>query len=93
MGIQSSTRKYAAVFASWAYIDGVRDICSRILNRRRLGEFSDRHSPRAEGPDARREIPANLSGDMTLRSDPFLRAYHMEGQGWPTAEWAVNAPL
>lgn len=38
-----SHKKYPAIIHCWAYHDGMRDACYRILSRRGTGEYSDRH--------------------------------------------------
>lgn len=38
-----SHKKYPAIIHCWAYHDGLRDACFRILHRRPSGEYSDRH--------------------------------------------------
>lgn len=38
-----SHKKYPAIIHCWAYHDGMRDACFRILHRRSSGEYSDRH--------------------------------------------------
>jgi len=38
-----SHKKYPALIHCWAYHDGMRDACFRILHRRPTGEYSDRH--------------------------------------------------
>lgn len=36
-------KKYPAIIHCWAYHDGLRDACFRIMHRRPSGEYSDRH--------------------------------------------------
>lgn len=38
-----SHKQYPAIIHCWAYHDGMRDACSRILRKRVTGEYSDRH--------------------------------------------------
>lgn len=43
LALSAPHKKYPAVLYSWAYCDGARDMCNRILYRQDFGEFSNRH--------------------------------------------------
>lgn len=43
LALSAPHKRYPAVVYSWAYCDGARDMCNRVLYRQHTGEFSDRH--------------------------------------------------